>query len=203
MSKDPAPSDVWWRRALRVGLLSFFLAVVVNYGADLALAGTPAVVAFLIVLLLIAINILFDTLGTSVTAAETPPLNAMAARKVPGAKQALYLVKHADRVANFCNDVVGDVTGAVTGAAGATVALKLGQLIEGGGNWVNQLLSLLIIGLIGGLTVGGKAAGKKLAIDRATLVVTTAGRIIYGAERLTGRSFTGGRGSNSSRRRTT
>lgn len=203
MSKEPAPPEAWWRRALRVGLLSFVLAVVVNYSADLALAGTPAVVALFIVLLLIAVNILFDTLGTSVTAAEIPPLNAMAARKVPGARQALYLVKNADRVANFCNDVVGDVTGAVTGAAGATVALKLGQILEAGGVWGDKLLGLLIIGMIGGLTVGGKAAGKKLAIDRAILVVTAAGRIIYGAEQLTGRSFTGGRGSNSSRRRTT
>lgn len=202
MAKDPSASAPWWRRAARVGSLSFLLAVLVNYSADLALSSVPAIIALLIVFVLIVINILFDILGTSVTAAEIPPLNAMAAKKVAGARQALWLVQNADRVANFANDVVGDVTGAVTGAAGATVALKLSLLFQGE-DWQTRVIGLVMIGLVAGLTVGGKAAGKSLAMERATQVVSLAGRVISGVERVTGRSFTGGRGSNSSRRRTT
>ena len=59
----------------------------------------------------------------------------MASKKVPGAKQAIWLVKNADAVANFCNDVVGDVAGAVTGAAGATVALRLFLVLQGKAGW--------------------------------------------------------------------
>jgi CBS domain containing-hemolysin-like protein len=202
MTKEPSPSASWWRRALRVGLASFLLAIVVNYGSDLALGYVPAFIALLIVLLLVSIGILFDILGTSVTAADVPPLHAMAAKKVAGARQALWLVKNADMVANFANDVVGDVTGAVTGAAGATVALKL-TLSFGGGDLLGQILHLSIIALIAGLTVGGKAAGKSFALEHATQVLFLAGRIIYGVEKITGRSFTGARGPNSSRRRTT
>lgn len=201
MAKEPPPS-VWWQRALRVGLFSFFLAVLVNYSSSSALRFLPAFVALVIVFLLVAVGVIFDILGTSVTAAEVPPLNAMAAKKVPGARQALWLVRNADRVANFANDVVGDVAGAVSGAAGATVALKLSVLFQGG-SLVQQLITLVMIGLVAGLTVGGKAAGKSFALDRATQVVYLAGRVIAGAEQMTGRSFTGTRGSNSSRRRTT
>ncbi|MBP2016692.1 CBS domain containing-hemolysin-like protein [Symbiobacterium terraclitae] len=199
MAKEPPPLP-GWRRAVRVGLLSFVLALLVNWGSSVALNRVHAAIAILIVLLLVAVGIVFDMLGTSVTAAELPPFNAMAAKKVPGARQALWLVRSADAVASFCNDVVGDVSGAVAGAAGATVALKLAMALEGGA-WTERLLGLLIIGLISGLTVGGKAAGKTFAITRATTVVMVAGRIIYWFEQLTGRSLTGGRSSQNGRRR--
>lgn len=170
-----------------------------NWGSSEALDLLPALAALLVVFLLVAVGIIFDILGTSVTAAELPPLNAMAAKKVPGARQALYLVKNADRVANFCNDVVGDVTGAVTGAAGATVALKLSAHISG--NWAEEVFTLLMVGLVAGLTVGGKAAGKTFAISSATSVVVAAGRVISWAEQITGRSFTNARSSTTARRR--
>lgn len=199
MAKEPPPL-AWWRRAVRVGSLSFMLAVLVNWSSNLALNRVPALVALIIVLLLVALGILFDILGTSVTAAELPPLNAMAAKKVGGARQALWLVKNADTVANFCNDVVGDVTGAVTGAAGATVALKLSAGMQGA-DWTEQVISLLMVGLVAGLTVGGKAAGKTFAISNATTVVVAAGRVVSWAEQMTSRSFTNARSSNTARRR--
>jgi len=199
MAKEPPPIP-GWRRAIRVGILSFLLALAVNWSSSLALNRVHAVVAFLIVLLLIAVNVVFDILGTSVTAAELPPFNSMAAKKVPGARQAIWLVRNADAVANFCNDVVGDVAGAVTGAAGATVAFRL-SLVMQGQSWAEQALSLLIIGVISGLTVGGKAAGKTFAIEQATTVVMAAGRIIYWIEQITGRSFTGNRSVSNGRRR--
>ncbi|HYF80104.1 MAG TPA: hypothetical protein VD973_23580 [Symbiobacteriaceae bacterium] len=198
MAQEPS-SPPWWRRAIRVGLLSFLLAAVVNYLGQEALESVPALVAMLIILMLITVGISFDILGTSVTAAEVTPLNAMAAKRLSGARQAIFLVRNADRVANFANDVVGDVTGAVTGAAGSTVAMQLST----GKDFTDTLLSLAIIGLVAGLTVGGKAAGKTFAIEHATDVLVLVGRAIHTVERMIGRSLTGGRGPNSSRRRTT
>ncbi|HLN63314.1 MAG TPA: hypothetical protein VK464_17395 [Symbiobacteriaceae bacterium] len=202
MAQDGPSAAPWWRRALRVGFLSFTLAVLVSYTSDKTLESVPTVVAFLVVLLLISIGITFDILGTSVTAAQETPLNAMAAKRVSGAKQALWLVRNADRVSNFTNDVVGDVTGAVTGAAGTTVAIQLTTAFRGG-SLAEDLTTLAVVGLIAGITVGGKAAGKTFAMDRATDVVVAAGRVIHTVERMAGRSFTGGRGPNSSKRRTT
>lgn len=201
MSHEPSLAPSRWKRGVRVGVLSFFLACVVNYLSDLALGSVHVAVAFLVVLLLVGVNIVLDMLGTSVTAADLAPLNAMASKKVSGARQAIWMVQNADSVANFCNDVVGDVTGAVSGAAGTTVALQLSELLQGGPT-VSTIVSLATVGLIAGLTVGGKAAGKSFAMERATDVVLLAGRLIYGVEQVTGRSFTGGRGK-AARRRTT
>jgi CBS domain containing-hemolysin-like protein len=174
----------------------------VSYISDVALSRVPAIFAFLGVLLLIAIGIVFDIVGTAVAAGEQPPLNAMAAKRINGARQALYLVKNADKVSNFTNDVIGDVTGAVSGAAGMTVALEAVQAFHGG-PLIVTLSRLMMVGLIAFLVVGGKAAGKTFALDRPTQVVFLAGRVIYGFERVIGRSVTGGRGPNASRRRTT
>jgi len=201
MAQEPSQTP-WWQRALRIGSLSFVLAVAVSYISNLTLAKVPAFVAFLVVLLLVGIGVAFDILGTSVTAAEQVPLNAMAAKRVAGARQGLWLVRNADRVANFANDVVGDVASAVTGAAGTTVALQISGMV-GAGDLTNRIFTLGVVGLIAALTVGGKAAGKTFAIEHATDVVLVAGRVLYGFERLTGRSLTGGRGPSSSRRRTT
>lgn len=189
------------KRALRVGLLAFVLAVVVNWSAGLILQSVPAILAMLVVLLLILIGVSFDILGTAVTAAEAAPLHAMAARKLPGARQAIWLTKNADSVANFANDVVGDVTGAVTGAAGTAVALRLTTALQTG-NLASEAVALAVVGLIAALTVGGKAAGKTLAMERATDVLMLAGRAIWAFEKGTRRRVTSSRPSSSKRRST-
>lgn len=201
MAQGPAP-PTWWRRALRVGLFSFVLAVTVSYLSGLALGRVHALIAVGVVLVLVAVGVGFDILGTAVTAADDSPLNAMAAKRINGARQALWLVRNADAAANFCNDVVGDVAGAVTGAAATTVALQLSALLHSGPT-AGRVTTLGVVGLVAALTVGGKAAGKTYAITRAITVVFIAGKIIHGLERVTRRSLTGTRGPNSSRRRTT
>jgi CBS domain containing-hemolysin-like protein len=190
-----------WSRALRVGLLAFCLAVVVNWASDLLLESVPAVLAILVVVLLIVSGVAFDILGTAVTAANAAPLHAMAARKIPGARQAIWLTRNADAVANFCNDVVGDVTGAVTGVAGGTLALRLSAVLHAG-NLLDEMIGLVVIGLIAFLVVGGKAAGKSIAIQRATDVLILAGRAIWAFEQATRRSWTQP-GNRASRRRST
>lgn len=189
------------KRALRVGLLAFVLAVVVNWSAGLILQSVPALLAMLVVLLLILIGVSFDIVGTAVTAAEAAPLHAMAARKLPGARQSIWLIKNADAVANFCNDVVGDVAGAVTGAAGTAVAMRLTTALQTG-NLASEAVSLAMVGFIAALTVGGKAAGKTLGMGRATDVLMLAGRAIWAFEKGTGRRVTSSRPSSSKRRST-
>jgi CBS domain containing-hemolysin-like protein len=189
------------KRALRVGLLAFVLAIIVDGTSRVVLGSVPAILAVVVVLFLIAVHTAFDIIGTAVTAAEAAPLHAMASRKLPGAKQAIWMAKNAERVANFTNDVVGDVTGAVTGAAGTTVALHLATAVRTGA-WGEEVAGLLVVALISGVTVGGKAAGKSFAMSRATDVLIVAGRFIAAFEAATGRSWTGARPSSSKRRST-
>ncbi|MDI6631145.1 MAG: hypothetical protein QME13_01810, partial [Thermoanaerobacteraceae bacterium] len=136
-------------------------------------------VGFLV--LIVIINIAFDVLGTAATAASEAPLNAMAARKIAGAQEGLQLVKNADKVANFANDVIGDVTSIVAGALGisliAQVILSWPQASE---FWLN----ILVTAFVASVTVAGKAVGKRVAVMRANQVIFLAGRLVAGYNRL-------------------
>ena len=81
--------------------------------------------ALLILALFIGLGILFDIIGVAVTAADPRPFHSMAAHKEKGAKEALKLLRNADRVSSVCNDVVGDICGIVSGATGAVIVARL------------------------------------------------------------------------------
>lgn len=128
-------------------------------------------------------------IGIAATAADEVPLLAKAAKKVSGAREALYLVRNAGRVANFCNDVVGDIANIVSGVLAAFLVLRLavtGVVIE------SPVVSIVITGLISALTVGGKAFGKAVAIERSTdILLWTAAGLVKIEAVLPGRLFFG------------
>ena len=97
--------------------------------------------AFLLLFFIVALGILFDMVGVAVTAADEKPFHAMAAKKVPGAGKAIWLLRNADKVASFCNDVVGDSFGRHRGADhrrdrpdGAGERRAAGDVRPGGGD---------------------------------------------------------------------
>ena len=108
-----ARSSHW---VLRVFLLSMSISAVMSLFSSAALESTGIVVAVAVLLAFVLLGIVFDIIGFSVTAADPKPFHSMASHRTKGAKQALWLLKNADRVANFCNDVVGDICGIVSGA---------------------------------------------------------------------------------------
>ncbi|ACX52501.1 hypothetical protein Adeg_1399 [Ammonifex degensii KC4] len=141
--------------------------------------------------LVVAANVLFDIVGTAATAASPVPFNAMAARRVFGAREALELVKNADRVANFANDVVGDIMGTLSGALGIALVLQLATGLAGERiSW----LETLVTAIIASLTVAGKAIGKRLAVTRSEEVVLLAGKLMAGVKCVLGRKTGKGRG---------
>jgi CBS domain containing-hemolysin-like protein len=133
-------------------------------------------VAFIILLAIVMIGILFDIIGMAVATADEKPFHAMAARKVPGAKQCIRLLRNAERVSSICNDVVGDICGVVSGSASATIAAQVIAHTDFG--WP-QVISLMMSALVAGLTVGGKAIGKTFAINSCTTIVYSVGQVIY------------------------
>ena len=82
-------------------------------------------ISFIVVIIIILISIIFDIIGTAVTAADETPFHAMASRKLYGAKQAIKLIRNADKVSNFCNDVVGDICGVISGAASSYIIIEI------------------------------------------------------------------------------
>ena len=100
----------------------------------------------------------------------------MAARKVPGAQESIALLRNAERVSSICNDVVGDICGVVSGSASATIAAQI--LTNFDCSWP-QIISLAMSALAAGLTVGGKAVGKSIAVSSCVQIVHGVGRLVH------------------------
>lgn len=162
----------WW--ALKVSVLTFILAMLISLFAEVSLPGASLAAALALLLVLVAIGIAADILGIAVTAVTLAPFTAMAAKRIRGAAESIRLVKHADRVANICNDVIGDICGIVSGAAGAAIALRLTLSPEA----PKFLPAIIVSSLIAAVTVSGKALGKRVALDNCRRIVFFAGQVI-------------------------
>ena len=181
MSKaDPAASKKERNKTVRWVVTIFLVTIVISgtisFVSDEVMSRSGIVTAFLILLAIILIGIIFDIIGMAVATADEKPFHSMAARKVTGAQNAIKLLRNAERVSSICNDVVGDICGVVSGSASATIAAQILRSVDFG--WP-QLISLVMSALCAGLTVGGKAIGKTFAVNSATAIVHTVGRIIY------------------------
>ena len=181
MSKsDPAATKKERNKTIRWVVTIFLVTIVISgtisFISDEVMAKSGIVTAFLILLAIILVGIIFDIIGMAVATADEKPFHSMAARKVPGAQASIRLLRNAERVSSICNDVVGDICGVVSGSASATIAVQILRSMDFG--WP-QIVSLLMSALCAGLTVGGKAIGKTFAVNSATEIVHTVGKLIY------------------------
>lgn len=173
------------RRTTKWVVTIFFVTIMVSGTISLVseevMANSSLVVAFLILLGIILLGIVFDVIGMAVATASEKPFHSMAARKVPGAQEAIRLLRNAERVSSICNDVVGDICGVVSGSASATIAALVVANVPMG--WP-QAVPLLMSALAAGLTVGGKAIGKTFAVNSCTKIVHMVGWLIHSLNRL-------------------
>ena len=167
--------------ALRIFLIAIALSAALSLLSETTLAGADIAMALLILGLFILLGIAFDILGVAVTAADERPFHSAAAHREKGAKESLWLLRRASYVSSFCNDVVGDICGVVSGSASATIAAQVLARIECG--WP-QAVTLLMSAMVAGLTVGGKAVGKTIAMASATSIVHGVGRILFGLRHI-------------------
>ncbi len=171
-----------WRSVLLTFILTLVVSFILNAGSNSALAKVGLWPSLLILIAIIGVGVLFDLVGTAVAAASETPLHAMAGNKIPGAKQAIWLVRNADRVASFCNDLVGDISGTLAGAAAATIAFNISS--------TSTWLKVFLAAITAALTVSLKRAEKSLAINKATEIIYSTGRLLYYLENVTGMSLT-------------
>ena len=172
-------------RTIRWVVTVFFTTLVVSgligLVSDEVMASSSLPVAFGILLFIVLLGIVFDIIGMAVASADEKPFHSMAARKVPGAQEAIRLLRNAERVSSICNDVVGDICGVVSGSASATIAALILTHVDTA--WPRGV-SLAMSSLVAGLTVGGKAIGKTFAVSSCTQIVHTVGRILGAWNRL-------------------
>ncbi|MDO9536264.1 MAG: hypothetical protein Q7J85_13300 [Bacillota bacterium] len=165
-----------------VSFWTFFLAIIFTWVTRSLIQNVQSVIiSFILLIIIIFIGIFFDMIGTAVLAADEKPFHAKAAKKIYGAKKGIFLVRHAEQVANFCNDVIGDISGVVSGVVAAVIIINL---VAGVPELSEIWLSILLAGIVSALTVGGKAVGKYFAINNPTNIVFLSARFLAAIDRL-------------------
>ena len=165
--------------AIKIFFISFILAAAVSVVAEYFTQGISLYAAFAVLILIVALGVIADTIGVAFATCEHKPFIAMSAKRMQEAKVALELLKNADVVSNFCNDVIGDICGIVSGAAGAAIAVQV--VTSGASNgaiFSESLAAIALSSLIAAVTVAGKAVGKTIALKSNKDIVLFVGRII-------------------------
>ena len=178
-SKKERARTIRW--VVTVFLVTLVVSGMISLISDEVMASSGLLAAFAILLGIVFLGIIFDIIGMAVATASEKPLHSMAARTVPGAQEAIHLLRNAERVSSICNDVVGDICGVVSGSASATIAALILTHVDT--VWP-RAISLGMSALVAGLTVGGKAIGKTIAVNSCTQIVHLVGRFLHTLNRF-------------------
>lgn len=159
---------------LIITLLAFGISLIMSLVAEIILKNVTLAVSIIVTFLFVLLGIIFDIIGVAVTSGNEVAFHSMSARRVRGGKAGVMLVKNASKVSSICCDVVGDICGIISGSAGVTIV----ALIIKNTN-INELaISLVVTALISAITIGGKAVGKSIAINKSTEVITIVASLI-------------------------
>ena len=164
-------NDKFW--VLKVFLFSLVMTVVISLLSQEVITALNVIPALIVLVLIILVGIVFDIIGLAVATADEKPFHSMAARRIREGRKAISLIQNADKVSNVCNDVIGDIAGVVSGATGSAIVLRMALSPN-----TDLLVSLLVTGFISAVTVGGKAAGKSVAINKSHDIVYMISRFL-------------------------
>lgn len=157
--------DVNW--IMKIVIISFSISFVLSFISEVTVPNFNLVLGISVTLIFIAIGILFDIIGVSVTAADPKVFHSMNSRKVKGADVAVKFKKNSEKVSSFCCDVIGDICGVISGSTAVTIAILISNALN-----INLLLTtLLVTAIISAVTIGGKAIGKSFAINKCDIIL--------------------------------
>ncbi|MGI6549217.1 MAG: hypothetical protein ACOX4Q_04120 [Syntrophomonadales bacterium] len=180
--------------ALWITFFTFMSGLIISLGLESIInAVQDLFVSFLSLGLVVVAGIVSDAIGTAATAADVVPFNAMAAKKIRGASQAVRIVRNADLVANLTADVVGDIAGTLSGAIGASIVYTFYARYSMFTVVDTVLLGAAMTSLIAAVTVGGKTIGKSIAINNANSIILKVAEVLRWWENLTGMELFKGR----------
>lgn len=162
-NKKSKTSKTDYRWTMLITMFTFIMSVALSFLLDHLLKDVNIFVGVIMLLSVILIGIIFDIIGVSVTSADQKLFHSMAANRIQEGKVAIDLIKNADKVSSFCNDVIGDMAGIISGALGATLLSKIALHFD---NVNVAILGTLITASVAAATVGGKSLGKSVAINK-------------------------------------
>jgi len=163
-----------WAWPIKVLCLTLVLSFVLNVSSE-ALSSLGLIVNVVILFVFVVASIIFDMIGVAVTASSLEPLLAMASRKEKGSKEAIKLVKNAEKISSVCCDIIGDCCGILSGAVGANLVVSIYSV---SGDLTSVLIAGAVSCIVAGMTVFGKAVCKSVAVNYSTEIVLKVGKFI-------------------------
>lgn len=158
----------------QITITAFILSFSLSFISETTIPNLSLIFGIILTLTIVFFGVVFDIIGVAVTSADEKVFHSMNSRKVQGANIAVKMVKNAEKVSNFCCDVIGDICGIISGASAASIATILSMNLK-----TNPLFtSLLVAAIIAALTIGGKALGKTFAINKSDIIIYKSSKFI-------------------------
>ncbi|MEG0381946.1 MAG: hypothetical protein RR514_00800 [Christensenella sp.] len=161
---------------IKIFFITLFISAGVSVAAEYFISNLSLIASIGILAMLITVGVFFDVVGVAFASCDQAPFIAMSAKKNVKAHYALKMLKNADVVSNFCNDVIGDICGIVSGAAGAAITIKA---LVFNVPFPDLVISIIISALIAATTVAGKAWGKSVALKKSKDIVLAIGSVAH------------------------
>ena len=156
----------------KVFFITFLLAAIFTAITNL-FTNVGIILQSIVVILVILLGSVFDMIGVATLTSKEENFHAKASKKIKGSKESITLLKNANVVSSFCNDVVGDVCGIVSGGLTTTLALSITTIY----NLNLIIVTTVLASFISALTVGGKAIGKNIAIKNSDNIIFLVGKL--------------------------
>jgi CBS domain containing-hemolysin-like protein len=163
-----------FRWVIQITIIAFLITLLFSSTSEIIINRVNVFLGFAIIVFFIAVGVVFDMVGIAVASANQRPFHSMGSKKISGAKMAINLIKNAEKVSAFCNDVIGDICNIMSGSAGIVIAVSLSTQY----NLEVLKVTLIMTALIAATTIGGKAMGKSLAINKSEVIVFKFAKII-------------------------
>lgn len=160
--------------AMKITPVTFCLSMVSSVFSQLVTTHAPTAVSVMLLLIMMALSVIFDGVGVAVTSCNAQAVKKFLQYDAKRVKIAMELIANAEKVNSVCADVVGDVCGVLSGACGAALAASLIIKSGCGHGW----LPILTAATIAGMTVGGKAFMKGVAVKNADKYIVLAAKIL-------------------------
>ena len=163
-------TNVKW--IISIFVWTFVLSMTMSVGSTAASEKFSLGFSFFFLTLVVLTGIVFDMIGMAVATADETPFHALNAKRYKSAAFSIMLIRNAEKVSSFCNDVIGDIAGIISGS---TMAVIVARLFSDG----NVVMIIVMTALLSAVTVGGKAVGKTSAMKHANKIVHIASVLLY------------------------
>lgn len=174
--KKQSKFAIWFRWPLIVLVTSFCLSMAFGVLSEIALTNASIIISVIVILVFLVIAIVTDMIGVAIATCDEKPFRAMDARKIRGAKEAIMLVKNADRVSSIIADILGDVCSILSGAAGASVTAAL--INDSMTPMLTVVIASLVSAVIAALIISGKALMKRYSMIHCEKIILILGKLV-------------------------